>query len=195
MGDRLSILGVATALLVAACAATAVEGTAVEPRGSLASPSTDEARAAAERSETTSEAAVDSLPGVALSTLAGGPAQVGDVADGRPALVTLWATWCEACEKEMDALNRLHDGTRGGRDAVVIGVAVGEEPAHVAAFARARGLRYEQLVDPRFAFADALGQRRLPATFVVDRRGRIVYRGDALDAQALGALRRAIATP
>jgi thiol-disulfide isomerase/thioredoxin len=131
------------------------------------------------------------LPGVALVTLAGDPVAVAGVARGRVALVSLWATWCEACQKEMDALNRLDAKT--GSDAVVIGVAVGEKRELVAEFAHRRGLRYMQLVDPEFAFADALGQRRLPATLVVDRRGRIVFRGEDLDVASLEALRRAVA--
>ncbi len=131
------------------------------------------------------------LPGVALATLTGDHVDVAGVTRGRVALVSLWATWCEACQKEMDALNRLDAST--GTDAVVIGVAVGEERAKVADFARQRGLRYVQLVDQDFAFADAIGQRRLPATLVVDRQGRIVFRGEALDGSSLDALRRAVA--
>jgi peroxiredoxin len=133
------------------------------------------------------------VPAVALSTLAGDHTELARLADGRVALVSLWATWCESCGKEMDALNRLDAKTAAGRDAVVIGVDVGEEPGKVAEFARKRGLRYAQLVDEDFAFADALGQRRVPTTLVVDRHGRIVFRGDALDGRSLEALRQAIA--
>jgi hypothetical protein len=50
-----------------------------------------------------------------------------------------------------------------------------------------------QLVDESFVFADALGgQRRLPATLVVDRRGRVIFRGDALDSKSLDAFRKAL---
>ena len=133
------------------------------------------------------------LPAVELSNLTGGTAGVRGLAEGRVALVSMWATWCDACMKELDALNRLDASTAAGRDAVVIGVDVGEDPDTVAAFAKRRGLRYAQLVDRDFVFADALGQRRVPATLVVDRHGRIVYRGDALDTRSLEALRRAIA--
>lgn len=133
------------------------------------------------------------VPAVSLSTLAGDHTELARLANGRVALVSLWATWCESCGKEMDALNRLDATTAAGRDAVVIGIAVGEEPGKVAEFARKRGLRYAQLVDEDFAFADALGQRRVPSTLVVDRHGGIVFRGDALDGRSLEALRRAIA--
>jgi peroxiredoxin len=128
-----------------------------------------------------------------LLTPAGEHTDVARVAAGRVALITIWATWCEACAREMDALNRLDAREAAGHDAVVIGVDVGEDPATVAEFAHRRGLRYAQLVDPDFAFADALGQRRVPATLVIDRQGRIVYRGDALDQRSLDALRQAIA--
>jgi thiol-disulfide isomerase/thioredoxin len=132
-----------------------------------------------------------SLPNVTVATLRGEPTLVRQVAGGRVALVSLWATWCDACLKEMDALNRLD--ANAGADAVVIGIAVGEEREKIASFAQQRGLRYVQLVDSDFAFADAIGQRRLPATLVVDRQGRIVFRGDALDVAGLDALRKAVA--
>jgi peroxiredoxin len=140
-------------------------------------------------------ALVAHLPAVPVATLAGDSSEVARVAGGRVALVSLWATWCDACDREVDALNRLDAKTTEGHDAVVIGVAVGEDREKVAAFAQRRGLRYAQLVDEHYAFADALGQRHLPATLVVDREGRIVYRGDALDGKSLEALRRAIASP
>lgn len=166
MGNRLPLL-IALALGLVACGAPP----AASPVASAAGP--------------------PALPGVVLVTLAGDRVNVARVAQGRVALVSLWATWCEACQREMDALNRLDAKT--GADAVVIGVAVGEEREKVAGFARRRGLRYVQLVDPDFTFADAVGQRHLPATLVVDRRGRIVFRGEALDGESLDALKRAVA--
>jgi thiol-disulfide isomerase/thioredoxin len=135
------------------------------------------------------------LPAVQLVTLSGERADVARLAEGRVVLLSLWATWCESCQKEMDALNRLHTVTAEGHDAIVIGVDVGEEPQDVAAFSRRRGLHYAQLVDEHFELADAVGQRRVPCTLVVDRGGRIVFRGDALDAHALDALRKAVAEP
>jgi peroxiredoxin len=71
--------------------------------------------------------------------------------------------------------------------AAVVGVAVGEKPASIAAYARARALTYPQLTDEPFTLADALGQRRIPATMVFDRAGRVVFTGDAVDARATSA--------
>jgi peroxiredoxin len=136
-------------------------------------------------------ATTSALAPVELRTLDGRPARLDEIAHGHPALVSLWATWCEACAKEFDALTRLSDATRSS-GAAVIAVAVGEPHAQVAAFVQRRALPYAQLVDERFQLADALGQTRVPATLVLDRDGRVVYRGGSFDEAALAAFRRAL---
>lgn len=132
------------------------------------------------------------LPAVPLVGLDDRPTLLGAAAGGKPALVTFWATWCEACLAELDALKRLDARAREG-GGVVIGVAVGESREKAAAFAKEHGLAYAQLVDEKLAFADALGQKRLPATMVLDRAGRVIFAGGALDERALAAFRGAMA--
>ncbi len=129
-----------------------------------------------------------SLPPVELVTLAGAPTSLDAAVAGRVALVSLWATWCQACVAEIDALNRLAAAAseRGG---LVVAVAVGEARRTVAEFARRRSLLYPQLVDSHFRLADALGQRRVPTTLVLDRAGRLIFVGGGLDGAALAALR------
>jgi peroxiredoxin len=125
----------------------------------------------------------------------GAPADLGAVIRGRAAVISLWATWCDACSAEIAALNRLDVQTSSRSDALVVGVAVGEPRERVAAFVRERGVRYARLVDENFCLADLLGERRVPATLVVDRSGRIVFRGGALDAAGLDAFRNVLANP
>jgi peroxiredoxin len=131
------------------------------------------------------------LPAVELVTVDGKIARLGEVTRGRPALVALWATWCDACAKEFDALSRLYEASRAS--AHVVAIAVGEPRERVAEFLQRRPLPYHQLVDERFTLADALGQDRVPATLVLDGAGRIVYRGGTFDESALAALRSIIA--
>jgi peroxiredoxin len=128
------------------------------------------------------------LPAVTLRDLDDRPLRLESAAGGKPALVSFWATWCEACLTELDALNRLDDRARAG-GGLVIGVAVGEPRDKAAAFARQHGLRYAQLVDEKLELADALHQKRLPATLVLDRQGQVVFVGGALDEKALAAFR------
>jgi peroxiredoxin len=134
---------------------------------------------------------VTALPTTHLEGLDGSPTDLATAVQGRAALVSLWATWCDSCVAEVGALRRLDALTRGQHGATVVAVAVGEPIATVAAFTRDRALPYRVLVDPEFELADALGQRRVPATLVVDREGHIVYRGGALDEASLAAFREA----
>jgi len=128
---------------------------------------------------------------VPLLTLEGQPTRLQQALQGRVGLIAVWATWCEACTAELDALTRLADRA-AARGAVVVAVAVGEKRGTVADFVARRGLRYAQLVDEEFHLADALGQSRVPTTLVVDRNGRIVFTGGVLDEAALAALRSAL---
>jgi thiol-disulfide isomerase/thioredoxin len=137
-------------------------------------------------------ASATTLRAQTVVTLAGERTDLGHVTEGRVALVSLWAPWCDACKKEIDALNRLASRTADRHDAMVVGVAVGESVASVDAFRRHHDMSYVQLVDEDFSLADALGQRRVPATLVIDRGGRIVYRGDVLDGEGLAAFRGAL---
>jgi thiol-disulfide isomerase/thioredoxin len=136
-------------------------------------------------------AAAADLRAIELCTLGGEPTRLADAVAGRVALVSLWATWCTSCQQELPALARLE--ARLGQRARVVAVAVGEPRGQVARFVAERGLSWAQLVDERFHLADALRERRVPATLVLDREGRIVYRGGGLDEPALDALRRALA--
>jgi peroxiredoxin len=138
-----------------------------------------------------SDAPSTALPAVPLKKLDDQATRLEEAAGGKPALVSFWATWCDACVAEMDALNRLDDRARAS-GGLVIGVAVGESRDAAAAFVRQRGLRYAQLVDEHLALADALGQKRLPATLVLDRQGKVVFVGGALDDRALAAFRSAM---
>ncbi len=131
------------------------------------------------------------LPPAALVNAAGQAATIEGSRAGRPTLITFWATWCQACHEEFDALNRLETAAQK-EHALVIGVAVGEPLQDVNTFAAKRGLTYAQLVDEEFVLADALGQRELPATIVLDREGHVVFIGRALDERAIRAFRAAM---
>jgi thiol-disulfide isomerase/thioredoxin len=162
MGHRLSVLVFASSLLVACASREPIRGSATV-----------------------------TLPATSVETLDGGSTDLAGFLRGRPALVSLWATWCDTCVEEAPALNRLDSEARKNGDAVVVGIAVGENAEKVRTFASERRLAYAQLVDPEFRFADTLGERQVPATLVVDRTGHIVFRGRALDAESLAAFRRA----
>ena len=131
------------------------------------------------------------LTAVELQTLEGQVRPLREALGGRVALVALWATWCKGCTGELEALARLSERA-GALGAAVVGVAVGESRDTVAEFLARRRLRYPQLIDEQFRLAEAIGQDRIPTTLVLDRQGRIIYMGGALDQRALAALHAGI---
>jgi hypothetical protein len=131
------------------------------------------------------------LPDVPLSTLDHGATRLPLVLAHRPALVALWATWCDACRSERAALDRL-DLAIAHRGGVVVGIAVGEPTDVVREDLGRHPTAYVQLVDEPFALADALGVHTLPTVLVLDADARVVHVGGALDRASLAAFRRVL---
>jgi thiol-disulfide isomerase/thioredoxin len=132
------------------------------------------------------------VPALAVQALDASPTDLAGALHGRPALVSLWATWCDACKKEMPALDRV-DAWAKEHGSLVVGVAVGEPLAKVSSFASESHMSYLVLVDEEFRLADALGEKRVPTTLVVDENGKIVEVGGALDEHLLAAFQRVVA--
>lgn len=130
---------------------------------------------------------------VSVRGLSGQPAALSDVLERRPTLVSFWAPWCEPCLREQPDLERLSRAAQACGGAVV-GVAEGETPDGIAAFVRRKGLTFPQFTDENFALADAIGQRRIPATMVFDDAQRLVFTGEALDARSTAVLTKLLVT-
>jgi cytochrome c biogenesis protein CcmG/thiol:disulfide interchange protein DsbE len=90
-------------------------------------------------------------------------------------LLNFWATWCGPCREEIPALAALQSHYRN--QLVIIGLSIDERPADdVRAFAKTLGVNYPVVMagdDLQKAFG---GITSVPATFVVNREGRIVQR-------------------
>jgi thiol-disulfide isomerase/thioredoxin len=111
---------------------------------------------------------------------------LGEVAGGRPLVIEMFATWCEPCRAqivEVDAYGRKAPG-----DVLVVAVNVGEDRQTVERFVRRHGVTLPVYRDPDLRFQDSLGEGAVPRLYVVDREGKIVYRGAALDAAARAAI-------
>jgi peroxiredoxin len=138
------------------------------------------------RREPAAAAAVD-FRQIAVMDLGGATTRLATVLGRQPALLSFWAPWCEPCLREQPDLQRLADRIRPC-GATVLGVAVGEQPGTIAAFTSQGSLTFPQVIDPDFHLADALGQRHIPTTLVLDGDQKIVFAGHALDARGIAAL-------
>jgi peroxiredoxin len=91
---------------------------------------------------------------------------------GKGVLVNFWATWCDSCKQEMPELNRLQAKFKD-RGFTVLALSVdegGRKP--VLAFASRYNLDFPLVLSDRKT-AEAYGVFGLPASFLIDRAGRI----------------------
>ncbi|MFF4293925.1 TlpA disulfide reductase family protein [Streptomyces vinaceus] len=97
---------------------------------------------------------------------------------GQVVVLNVWGSWCGPCRAEADDLERLSRGTRG-EGVRFLGINTRDrDPAAARSFVRAHDLSFPSLPDPtgelllRFPPA-LLNPQAVPATLVIDRRGRI----------------------
>ena len=140
------------------------------------------------------KAPATSLPEYELEGVAGPAASLKTALSGSVGVLDLWATWCNACERERPKLARL-DAAYRDQGLRVIGLNVGETPSVVRAYLAENSIPYAVYLDPEFRVADALGDHRLPTILVIDRRGRVVQRAASLDQQTLALVKSLLAAP
>jgi thiol-disulfide isomerase/thioredoxin len=104
--------------------------------------------------------------------LAGAPVPFSRYA-GRVLVLNFWATWCGPCLAEMPSLQRLQAAT-ADLD-VAFACLSPEKPDAVRGFVAKRGLSLPVFLYRGEAPAPFRG-RAIPATFILDRAGRIVMR-------------------
>jgi len=102
-----------------------------------------------------------------------------DLADGRPRLLNVFASWCVPCAAEAPNLARLE-----AAGANIVAVAIRDRPADVAAFLAAYGNPFSRIGRDDISEVQlSIGSSGVPETFVIDGHGVIRYQhiGDIRD--------------
>jgi cytochrome c biogenesis protein CcmG/thiol:disulfide interchange protein DsbE len=102
-----------------------------------------------------------------------------DLADGRPKLLNVFASWCVPCAAEAPNLARLE-----ASGAEIVAVAIRDRPEDVAAFLERYGNPFTRIgKDDISAVQLSIGSSGVPETFVIDGKGVIRHQhiGDIRD--------------
>ena len=102
-----------------------------------------------------------------------------DLADGRPKLLNVFASWCVPCIAEAPNLARLE-----AAGANIVGIAIRDRPEDAAAFLRENGNPFSRIGKDDISEVQlSLGSSGVPETFVIDGQGVIRYQhiGDIRD--------------
>jgi thiol-disulfide isomerase/thioredoxin len=102
---------------------------------------------------------------------------------GKVYVVEFWATWCAPCRKAIPHLTELqHEYADKGL--TIIGISTDEDTSKVEPFVKSQGknMDYTVAIDrtgsSQRAWMGAAGLNGIPASFVIDREGRIMYIGN-----------------
>ena len=120
----------------------------------------------------------DELPNVKLINMDGETVNLRDAANNEgPVVISLWATWCVPCLKELDAISEVYEDWQDETNVKLIAVSIDDSRTvkRVKPLINGKGWEYEILLDSNNDVKRALGAATVPLTVVV-KDGKIVYR-------------------
>jgi len=138
----------------------------------------------------------EAVPAIHQGGIDGGSIDL-PVASAKVTIVDFFASWCEPCAKSLPQLDAFVTEHEADGLALVL-VSLDEDPATAGAFLDRLGVKRLATVDPKLAIAKRFKVTKLPATFVVNEKGTIVWSGKQVDSAhdaALEALGKPVPPP
>ncbi len=140
----------------------------------------------------TPDAAVSVLPDTAPKQGAMAPAfelaslddegttyQVGGARD-KVLLVNFWASWCWPCQQEAPDLVKTFDKYKDRLDLYAVNATNNDKARNAKVFVREEGFTFPVLTDVDGKVGDTYVVNNYPASFIIDRTGKIVARIDGM---------------
>lgn len=122
--------------------------------------------------------AQEDLPNTDLETIDGSSITVKEATTkDNVVVVSLWATWCVPCIKELDAISEVYTDWQDETNVELIAVSVDDSRTvkRVKPLINGKGWDYEILLDTNNDLKRALGAATVPLTLLV-KDNKIVYR-------------------
>lgn len=118
------------------------------------------------------------IPAVNIKTLEGQTFNTSAITnDGKPVIISFWATWCSPCKKELNTIAEYYDDwvEETGVKLVAISIDDSRNVNRVAPYVNSQAWDYEVYVDQNQDFKRAMNVNNVPHTFLLDGNGKIVY--------------------
>ena len=118
------------------------------------------------------------LPNVTIKGLQGKDVNIAKLNnDGKPFVMTFWATWCGPCIKEHNALDEVYAEWQEETGVKIYAVSIDDSrtTAKVKPFVEGKGWTFEVLLDANKDLARAMNVSNPPHTFLFDGKGKLVY--------------------
>ena len=119
------------------------------------------------------------LPAITLKTMDGQTVKTDTLNNqGKPFIISFFATWCKPCNRELDAIAEVYDEwvEETGVKIFAVSIDQAQNINKVKPLVDEHGWEYDVLLGPNSVFRRALGIQMIPFTLIVDGKGKIVYK-------------------
>lgn len=117
------------------------------------------------------------LPSVKLKDINGKVIDTAKLSnDGKPFIISFFATWCKPCNRELSAINEVYADWQEETGVRVVAISIDEaqNAQKVKPLVDSKGWEFEQvLLDPNSDFRRAMGVNMIPHVFVIDGEGKV----------------------
>ncbi len=96
--------------------------------------------------------------------------------DGKPYIISFFATWCKPCLRELDAVNEVYADWQDETGVKLIAVSIdkAQDESKVKPLVNSKGYEYQVLLDPNGDFKRAMGVNMVPTVFIIDGKNNVV---------------------
>lgn len=118
------------------------------------------------------------IPAVNLKTLDGKVFNTEKISNnGKPIVISFWATWCSPCKKELNAIAEVYEDWQEETGVKLIAISIDDarNMHKVKPYVDGKGWEYDVYLDVNQDFKRAMNVNSVPHTFLVDGNGKIVY--------------------
>jgi peroxiredoxin len=97
--------------------------------------------------------------------------------NGKPIIISFWATWCKPCVKELNTFAELYEEWQEETGVKLYAISVDDQRSfnNVAPFVNGRDWPFEVFCDPNGDFKRAMNVNQVPHTFIIDKDRNIVW--------------------
>lgn len=120
----------------------------------------------------------DKIPSATVKTLDGKQISTSTFSnDGKPIIISFWATWCKPCKKELDAIAEEYENVQKETGVKLIAISIDDarSSGKVVTDVKTKGWKYEVYIDENQDFKRAMNVNNVPHTFLVNGNGEIVW--------------------